>query len=428
MNSIAAEDPGIVSAFMAKLRQFLHDLRRPEEATAWATIAALTGLLVYSYWPGLLNARSSWDNPQYSHGWIVPLFTLGLLFWWRQPVSAEISPWERLAGLGLLAASFALRLAVARYRIVTIDMYTFVPAVAGVFLMVGGWGMFRWAWAPIAFLMFMYPLPDEATRYLLGPLQTLATMVSTYALQTLGLDAYREGNQIILGEMHLGVVDACSGLRMLTIFVALSVALVMLGDREWWENVVVIASAIPIALVVNSIRITVTGLLYQVASSEVAEMVFHDLAGWVMMPMALGMLFLLQQILAKLFFLEDGQLAPITAKGLPAAQHGLPAAQHGLPAAQRLAVSRSLPPVPVRQDGARQAAKGPLPITKQSGGRGVQPIVPPPAGRVPQPPVPLKPPTPLNSAGPNSTGPNSPGQISQRQAPSGEGPQSPPRQ
>lgn len=365
MDQIAAEDPGLITAFMGRLRQFLNALRRPEEATAWTAIAVLTGFLVYSYWPGLLNARSSWDNPQYSHGWIVPLFTLGLLFWWRQPVADEIALSGRMAGLGLLAASFALRLAVARYRIVTIDMYTFVPAVAGVFLMVGGWRMFRWAWAPIAFLIFMFPLPDEATRYLLGPLQTLATIVSTYALQTLGLDAYREGNQIVLGDMHLGVVDACSGLRMLTIFVALSVALVMLGDRDWWENVVVIASAIPIALIVNSIRITVTGLLYQIASSEVAEMVFHDLAGWVMMPLALGMLFLLQQTLAKLFFTESGELAPITSTGQTPSQR---------PVATRPAAPATLLP-----GGGTQAGKGPLPIPN------------PASGRVPQPPVPLKP-------------------------------------
>lgn len=363
MDQIAAEDSGLVSAFMGRLRQFLHDLRRPEEATAWTGIAVLTGLLVYSYWPGLLNARSSWDNPQYSHGWIVPLFTIGMLFSWRQPVADEIPLSGRMAGLGLLAASFALRLAVARYRIVTIDMYTFVPAVAGVFLMVGGWRMFRWAWAPIAFLIFMFPLPDEATRYLLGPLQTLATIVSTYALQTLGLDAYREGNQIVLGDMHLGVVDACSGLRMLTIFVALSVALVMLGDRDWWENVVVIASAIPIALIVNSIRITVTGLLYQIASSEVAEMVFHDLAGWVMMPMALGMLFLLQQTLSNLFYTENAELAPITSTGPTPSQR---------PRTTGPAALAALLP-----GGGTQTGKGPIPN--------------PASGKAPQPPVPLKP-------------------------------------
>ena len=333
-------DEGLIEGTKRRLREFLTELGRPEGASAWTAIAVLTGLLIYSYWPGLLNAQASWSNPQYSHGWIVPLFTLALLFWWRRPVE-PVTMSARIAGGLLLAASFGMRLAAARYRIVTIDMYTFVPAVAGVFLFVGGWSMFRWAWAPIGFLIFMYPLPDEATRYLLGPLQTLATIVSTYALQTLGFDAFREGNQITVGETHLGVVDACSGLRMLTIFVALSVALVMLGERTWWENLVILASAIPIALTVNSIRITVTGLLYQVANSEVAEMVFHDLAGWVMMPMALGMMFLLQQILSHLFVTEDATVAAFALR------------PEGLPQAPRPAVRplQPAPPVVVRPRG-----------------------------------------------------------------------------
>ena len=339
-------DEGLIEGTKRRLGEFMADLRRPEGASAWIAIAVLTLMLIYSYWPGLLNAQSSWSNPQYSHGWIVPLFSLALLFWWRQPVE-PVALSARIAGVALLAASFGLRLFVARYRIVTIDMYTFVPALAGVFLLVGGWSMFRWAWAPIGFLIFMYPLPDEATRYLLGPLQTLATIVSTYALQTLGMDAFREGNQIVVGEMHLGVVDACSGLRMLTIFVALSVALVMLGERQWWENLVILASAIPIALIVNSIRITVTGLLYQVASSEVAEMVFHDLAGWVMMPMALGMLFLLQQILAHIFVAEDTVVKALA----PRRQASEPMPQAAVRPRQ------PAPPVAVRPGGGGSPAK-----------------------------------------------------------------------
>ncbi len=293
--------------------RFAQEMQSPDQRTPWIVIASLVSMLIYSYWPGLLNAQSSWNNPQYSHGWIVPLFSLALLFWWRKPIDT-VETSARLAGVGILLGSFALRLLMARYRIVTIDMYTFVPSLVGVFLLAGGWGMFRWSWAPICFLIFMYPLPDEATRYLLGPMQTLATIVSTYALQTIGLDAYREGNQIVLGEMHLGVVDACSGLRMLTIFIALSVGIVLVGNREWWENLVIVLSAIPIALIVNSIRITVTGLLYQVASSEIAEMVFHDLAGWVMMPMALGMLFLEQYLLMHLFIPEDQGVQALTVR------------------------------------------------------------------------------------------------------------------
>jgi exosortase/archaeosortase family protein len=107
---------------------------------------------------------------------------------------------------------------------------------------------------------------------------------------------------------------------MLTIFIALSVALVLVGRRDWWENAAIIASAVPIALAVNSIRITVTALLYQVSSSEIADMVFHDLAGWVMMPMALCMLFMEQKVLTHLVTLEDHSPAVVRSRaysGLP---------------------------------------------------------------------------------------------------------------
>jgi exosortase len=291
------------------------DLRDPQQAFGWGMIGGLAALLLYSYWPRLSALPSFWENPQYSHGWIVPLFAAGLLFWWRQPIGT-VTLAERLTGLGLLVAAFGLRLWCASYRIVTVDMYTFVPALAGVFLMAGGWRTLRWAWAPIAFLIFMYPLPDEATRYILGPLQILATMVSTFALQTLGLDAFREGNVIILGDRHLNVVDACSGLRMLTIFVALSVALVLLGGREWWENGAIIASAVPIALIVNAIRITVTGVMYTI-DAELADKIFHDWAGYFMMPLALGMLFLEQQIMSWLVVTEQVAPAVVTAGRAP---------------------------------------------------------------------------------------------------------------
>ena len=298
-------------------RRLLDDLRDPDQRTPWIVIGLVAALLVYSYWPGLMNAAASWNNPQYSHGWIVPLFSLALLFWYRQP-TGPVTPSARMIGLAVLVGSFALRLACARFRIVTIDMYTLVPALMGLFLLAGGWSMFRWSWAPLAALIFMYPLPDEATRYLLGPLQTLATMVSTFALQTLGYDAVRDGNRIVLGDDQvLGVVDACSGLRMLTIFVWLAVVLVLVGGRDWWENGVILVSAIPIALIVNSIRITITGMMYTV-NPEWAEKIFHDWAGYFMMPLALGLLFGLQFLLQRLVLADP--TPPMASLGGPLAR------------------------------------------------------------------------------------------------------------
>jgi len=330
-------DEGLVEGAIRRGREFLADVRSPEQALPWIMIAVLTALLFYSYWMSLAQLPSFWDNPQYQHGWIVPVFTVMLLFWWRKPVT-PVTPSARMAGIGLLVGSFVIRLLCARFRIVTIDMYTFVPALLGVFLLSGGWSVFRWAWAPIASLIFMYPLPDEATRYLLGPLQTVATILSTFALQTIGLDAYRDGNRIILGDGQvLGVVDACSGLKMLTIFVWLAVMLMMVGGLEWWENLVIAASAIPIALVCNGFRITVAGILYHFSKplegfsewlggvgllekgQSLAE-AFHDSlpAAVLMMVMAVGFLILEMKILSYLVVEEDSapsMLAPALAGG-----------------------------------------------------------------------------------------------------------------
>lgn len=323
-------DEGVVEGLLKRARAFAADLRHPEQRLPWIVIGVLVSLLIYSYLPGLGITVEAWTtNPQYQHGWIVPVASLLLLLWWRKPID-EVQPSARAAGIGLVAASFLLRLVCANYRIVTIDMYTMVPALLGVFLLAGGWGMFRWAWAPIATLIFMYPLPDEATRYVTGPLQTFNTIVSTWALQTLGLDAFRDGNRIILGDGHvMNVVDACAGLKMLTIFIWLAAIIILVSGLEWWENLIVAASAIPIAVVANTLRITTAGVLYHfndwlkpLASAltrmrlleegtTIAE-TFHDStpAAVLMMLVAIGLLLAIIRILSHLVVAEE--LSPTT--------------------------------------------------------------------------------------------------------------------
>jgi len=126
-----------------------------------------------------------------------------------------------------------------------------------------------------------------------------------------------------MGAVRLGVVEACSGLSMLVIFFALSTAVAIVVRRPLWERLLLVASAVPIALLCNIIRITVTGVLHKVAGAQLADYVFHDLAGWLMMPMALGMLWVELKILAWVVVPRPtasadpyGRLVP-TAVGLP---------------------------------------------------------------------------------------------------------------
>jgi len=342
-------------------------------------LAFLVGTLILAYWNSLMTTATFWDNPKYSHGYLVPLFTLvllwlrrdmtvklpekvpyvgmglaavgvvvglvamsltsagdkpdlaalvwliavefsviGVLLFINHPIDFEnVTPGARLAGLAFLATGLAIRLLSTYFPNMTPEMESFIPALAGLFLLVGGWKLLKWAGPAIAFLVFMYPLPGFLDGGLLAPLQRIATLSSTYALQTLGMPTYSQGNTIIIGgEIPLGVVDACSGLRMLTIFVALAVAIILVTDRPIWERIIIVLSAVPIALAVNIVRITVTGILYVTAGSELANKVFHDLAGWVMMPMALGILYVEFQILSHLL-IDEGPAGPLTMGGIP---------------------------------------------------------------------------------------------------------------
>jgi exosortase len=289
--------------------------KHSDQVIPWATLVVMLILLVFVYWNDLdsRGAMKFWDNPKYSHGWLVPIFTV-ILLWMRYEPFGPVTNGARWAGVGLLSAGLATRLAATSYHSNVAEMDSFVPAVAGVFLLVGGWKMIRWAGPAVLFLIFMFPLPGFLDAKLLAPLQKLATVSSTYCLQTLGLAASFEGNRIEIGEMQMGVVEACSGLRMLTIFVALAVAITLVTDRPLWERVVIVISAIPIALASNIVRITVTGLMYQFIGPEWVERFFHDLDGWLMMPLALGLLYIEFEILSHLV-IEERSTGPMQIGG-----------------------------------------------------------------------------------------------------------------
>jgi len=176
-----------------------------------------------------------------------------------------------------------------------------LPALGGLCALARGWGALRAAWPSILFLVFMIPLPYRAEIALGGPLQSLATRASAVVLQTAGLPALQEGNIITLGHAKIGIVEACNGLSMLTFFFAISTGLVLVVRRPWIEQALIIAGSIPIALIANVARITLTGLLIESVGHGVAGLDFHDLAGYLMMPFALVLLYLENALLARLF-------------------------------------------------------------------------------------------------------------------------------
>ena len=254
-------------------------------------LAGLLGVLAAVYWPVLRELEGRWStNPDYSHGYIVPPFAI-LLLWLRRDKlkdPGESTGWRW--GLVLLALGAVVRLGSEYFYYYWFGPASLLLCVAGVFLALGGWPMWRWAWPAIVFLVFMIPMPGRLESGLALPLQRIATVSSTYVLQTIGLPALAEGNVIVLKDTKIGVVEACSGLRMLVVFTAVATAVALLVQRTAWEKVLILFSAIPTALFCNIARITVTGILHQTAGSEMADRFFHNVAGLLMMPLAIALL------------------------------------------------------------------------------------------------------------------------------------------
>lgn len=268
-------------------------LSRPGAATSRVAALALLGIAVlWAWYPILCTMVRRWSSdPQYSHGFLVPLIA-GMIVWFRRediPIS-ETRPLPR--GLIFVAAGVVGYLAGARIYFDWLQLVSLLTVLYGSVLVAGGASWGRIVLPAVLFLVFMIPLPYMAEVAMARPLQTVAGTASTYTLQTLGFVAVQRGNLIDIEGHVLGVAEACSGLRMLVVFFAFAFAVAILSSRSWLQKLILIVSAVPIALICNIGRITLTGALYVYAGPEIADRVFHDFAGWLMMPAALLLMWL----------------------------------------------------------------------------------------------------------------------------------------
>jgi exosortase len=281
----------------------------------------LTAVACWAVLPNLQEMAQRWGyDATYSHGYIVPLFALFLL-WRRRHELAAVPVRPSWIGVLVIAAAGLAQFVGSLFFWRWLMGASLLVYLAGIALLLGGARLLRLTWPAIAFLVFMIPLPFRAEAAMRDPLRHIATVVSTFLLQLLGLAASREGNVIILvvkGKVHeLGVAEACSGLAMLITFFALATGFVLLVRRPLLDKLVILASAAPIAVLSNVLRITATGVLYATLGPEVGHFVYHDLAGFLMMPLGIALMWLEMTALEHL--LVERASAPVVAlaPGLP---------------------------------------------------------------------------------------------------------------
>lgn len=138
-------------------------------------------------------------------------------------------------------------------------------------------------------LVFMLPIPGEIRHRIAHPMQELATGVTHSVLQVIGVSAVRSGNVLIINGEQVAVGEACNGMRMVFALTLVVYAFAFSSPLRMGTRIVLLGLSPAIAVVCNVIRLVPTSLIFGHGSAEMAER-FHDLAGWVMLLVALAML------------------------------------------------------------------------------------------------------------------------------------------
>ena len=298
----------------AGLAQATEDLKSGRTVIGWGVTISFVavGLVVaWTYYRPIAGlVERWWTESDYVYGFLVP-FVAAFLLWSRREMLHDVNWVGNWWGLLFLALAGLIRWTSSQFFYALIDPLSLVPCLIGITLILGGRNLLRWAWPGILFLVFMVPLPGFMADQLSQPLQRIGTIAGTYVIQTIGIPAVARGNVIHLPNADLGVAEACNGLRMMMLFFAVCTAMAFYVRRSLFERIVIFLSAVPIALIANISRIAVTALLYQVSSHELAERLFHDLAGFFMMPLAIVILWLEMKLMRHVIVsAPSGPMAP----------------------------------------------------------------------------------------------------------------------
>jgi exosortase len=254
----------------------------------WASLAAVVVALGWAYLPNFEFLYQAWQQPDYTHGFLVLPIALVIL-WNRWPASEGLQPTPWLPAWLLVVAALAARLVFHERGNTWTEAATLLPVVIGLTLARLGWRIMLRVWPAFAFLIFLFPLPTQLNSALSQPLQSIATYCSCGLLRLTGLWVMPEGNVILVGSERLEVAAACNGLSMLMSLAATVAAAASLVPMANWKRLILLPSIIPIALGSNILRIAATAWCYYEFGAEVGQKYVHDWAGLLMMPTAMAL-------------------------------------------------------------------------------------------------------------------------------------------
>lgn len=250
---------------------------------------SVAAVCLAAFWPTLIWMAERFSAPDafYSHGWLIPPVSAWLI-WQRRETLSRLAPRASYAGLALLVPSLLLHTVATWWRIGFLGGFAMVGVIGGLVWTL--WGR-QVLWAlrcPLAFLLFMVPLPSVLLLATSFQMKLMAAHWATRLIQWLGIPAQLAGSTIQVSGMHLVIDDTCSGLRSLISLLALATLWTSLlpPSTRRWQRFAVVASSVPIALAANVARIIVLALLAVFFGPAVAQGFLHYGSGLVVFGVA----------------------------------------------------------------------------------------------------------------------------------------------
>lgn len=270
--------------------------RRDLRGLAWQGVALLP--LVAWLYAGVIPHLVSdwWNDPNFSHGFLVPLFSIFLVWQDRKRLS-ELPVRPAWLGLGLMAGAMMVLVVGTLGAELFLSRSSLIFLIAGMIVYFLGWRFLRALLFPVGFLFLMVPIPAILFNQITIPLQFLASTMASGLVAELGVPVLRQGNIIQLPGMTLEVAEACSGIRSLMSLTTVAVIYAYFLETKFVPRALLSVSAVPIAVIANSLRVTGTALLAFYWGQEAAEGFFHNFSGWLIFVLSLIMLFSLQGLM-----------------------------------------------------------------------------------------------------------------------------------
>ncbi len=283
-----------VSQDFSQQSQRLSSLLNP--GTFWLLVASVAAGVFFI--DGLDALLTAWQKPEYSHGPLIPV--LSTLLFLRQLKEHPAQPGDkddRWPGVLVVLAAIVFAAIGKLANISDIVAYATILWVGGILLITFGWRVGICFWPPVLHLIYMLPLPDVLYYKMSTYLQFVSSELGVWFLRLANVPVYLEGNIIDLGVMKLHVAEACSGLRYLFPILSFSYIFAVLYRGPMWHKAVLLISAAPITVLMNSVRIAIGGILVQHLGLDWLEGFTHFFEGWVIFLACIIILFALARIM-----------------------------------------------------------------------------------------------------------------------------------